>query len=100
IRDFHVTGVQTCALPILSATVAVSALFLLVELVERIGVQGRPQLRDVDVVPGEDTNLDDEEEPLVGRAFPISIALLGLAFVAAAIGRASCRGRDQLASYA
>lgn len=70
---------------LLSATVAVSALFLLVELVERIGVQGRPQLRDVDVVPGEDTNLDDEEEPLVGRAFPISIALLGLAFVAAAL---------------
>jgi multicomponent K+:H+ antiporter subunit D len=36
-------------------------------------------------LPGEDTNLDDEEAPLVGRAFPISLALLGLAFMSAAI---------------
>ena len=33
----------------------------------------------------EDTNLDDEEEPLVGRAIPVSVALLGLAFVASAL---------------
>ena len=66
----------------LSATLAVSALFLMVELIGRIGTHGRPKLRDVDFVPGEDTNLDDEEVPLVGRAFPISLALLGLAFMA------------------
>lgn len=65
-----------------SATLAVSALFILSELVERIGVDGRPQLKEVEVAPDEDTNLDDEEEPLVGRAFPVSIALLGMTFIA------------------
>jgi len=69
----------------LSATLSASVFFLLVELIERIGVDGQPQLRDVDVSPGEDTNLDDEEVPLVGRAFPISIALLGLAFMSCAL---------------
>ena len=34
---------------LLSATLAVSALFLLVELVGRIGVEGQPRLEDVDV---------------------------------------------------
>jgi multicomponent K+:H+ antiporter subunit D len=69
----------------LSATVAVSALFLLVELIERVGESTRAHLPDVDFAPGEDTNLDDEEAPLVGRAFPISVALLGVAFTAAAL---------------
>ena len=64
----------------LSATLAVSALFLLVELLERIGANGQPQLLDVDA-PGEDTNLDDQELPLVGRAFPVSLALVGLTFM-------------------
>ncbi len=68
-----------------SATLAASALFLLVELVERIGSDGQPSLRDVDADRGEDTNLDDEEVPLVGKPFPVSIALLGLAFVACAL---------------
>ncbi|HEU5074900.1 MAG TPA: cation:proton antiporter, partial [Polyangiaceae bacterium] len=44
-----------------------------------------PQLPDVDVEPDDDTNLDDEEVPLIGRAFPVSIALLGLAFTACAL---------------
>ncbi len=65
----------------LSATLAVSALFLLVEVIERLGADGEPKLPEVDVVPGEDTNLDDEEAPLVGRAFPISLAFIGLAFM-------------------
>ncbi|WP_437573932.1 monovalent cation/H+ antiporter subunit D [Sorangium sp. So ce887] len=68
----------------LSATLAVSALFLLVELVERIGSDGQ-RVPDLDVEPGEDTNLDDEEAPLVARAFPVSIALLGLAFMVCAL---------------
>ncbi len=70
---------------VLTATLAVSALYLLVELVERIGASRRARLPDVDVLPGEDTNLDDEEMPLVGRAFPVSLALLGLAFVTCAM---------------
>jgi multicomponent K+:H+ antiporter subunit D len=70
---------------LLSATLAGSALFLLVELVERKG-DGEPlPLADVDVHPGEDTNLDDDETPLVGRVFPVSLALLGLAFVACSL---------------
>lgn len=64
-----------------SATLAVSTLFLLVELVERIGTVGQPGRPDADVEPDEDDNLDDDELPLVGRAFPVSTALLGLAFM-------------------
>jgi multicomponent K+:H+ antiporter subunit D len=80
-----VTAVTAAALfYMLSTTFAVSALFLLVELVERIGSKGH-RLADVDLEPGEDTNLDDEEAPLVGRAVPVSIALLGLAFMCCAL---------------
>ncbi len=76
-----VAGITGAALfYLLSATLAASALFLLVELIERIGTTGVPKLSNHDLPPGEDTNLDDEEAPLVGRAFPISVALLGLAF--------------------
>lgn len=67
---------------LLSATLAVGSLFLLSDLVERLRSDGHTSLRDVEFALGEDTNLDDEELPLVGRAFPISLALLGLAFVA------------------
>ena len=70
---------------LVSATMAVSALFLLVELVERIGNRGEARLAGVEAFPGEDTNLDDEELPLVGRAIPISMAVLGLAYMAAAV---------------
>jgi multicomponent K+:H+ antiporter subunit D len=69
----------------LSATLAVSALFLLVELVERSGSDAKRRAPDLDVEPGEDTNLDDEEAPLIGRAFPVSFALLGLAFMCCAL---------------
>ncbi len=70
---------------LLTATLAVSALFLLVELVERIGSTAARRLRDADLEPGEDTNLDDEEIPLVGRAVPVSIVLLSLAFMVCAL---------------
>jgi multicomponent K+:H+ antiporter subunit D len=70
---------------LLSATLAVSGLFLLVELVGRSGTNA-PQLPpEVDVEHDEDTNLDDDEVPLVGRAFPISTAMLGLAFMCCAL---------------
>jgi len=70
---------------LVSATLAASALFLLVELVERKATDGRFPLPDVDVPPGEDTNLDDDERPLVGRLIPVPVALLGLAFIACAL---------------
>lgn len=65
----------------ITATLSVSALFLLVELVERIHQGGERQLQTLSPMPDEDTNLDDEEEPLVGRTVPVSIAVLGLAFM-------------------
>jgi multicomponent K+:H+ antiporter subunit D len=67
---------------LLSATLAASALFLLVELIERGGTGDRLPLPGVDLEPGEDTNLDEDEAPLVGRVFPMSLALLGFAFIA------------------
>ncbi|HET6585689.1 MAG TPA: hypothetical protein VFG69_19655, partial [Nannocystaceae bacterium] len=36
----------------------------------------------VEAMPDEDTNLDDDETALVGRAIPVSLALLGLGFIA------------------
>ncbi len=70
---------------LLSATPAASALFLLVELVERTDDGARLPLADVGLEPGEDTNLDDDETPLVGRVFSVSLTLLGLAFIACAL---------------
>jgi multicomponent K+:H+ antiporter subunit D len=71
---------------LMSATPAACALFLLVELVERPGATDeRWRPIEVDVEADEDTNLDDDQAALVGRAFPGSQALLGLAFVACAL---------------
>ncbi len=67
---------------LVSATLAASALFLLVELIERAGAGGRTLLPDLEPEPGEDTNLDDDEMPLIGRAIPMSLALLGIGFMA------------------
>ncbi len=76
-------GVTSAALfYLLSSTLAVAALFLLVDLLERTGTGERLPLVEVGLEPGEDTNLDDDETPLVGRAIPASLALLGLAFIA------------------
>jgi len=66
---------------LISATLAVSVLFLLVELIERTELDGQPRAPAISLPPGEDTNLDDAELPLVGRTFPVSVALPGLAFV-------------------
>jgi multicomponent K+:H+ antiporter subunit D len=70
---------------LLSATLGASALFLLVELVERAATGDDAALRDMEREPGEDTNLDDAEEALVGREIPVSVALLGLAFMACVV---------------
>src|SRR5690606_31730190 len=48
-------------------------------------VEGQAQLPDHDQTPDENDNLDDEEIPLVGRAFPVSVAVLGLSFLACAL---------------
>jgi multicomponent K+:H+ antiporter subunit D len=71
---------------LLSGTLAASALFLLVELIERITDSDETPLADIDDadrLTGEDTNLDDQERPLVGRVLPVSTALIALGFMAA-----------------
>jgi len=70
---------------LVSATFAVSALFLVVELLERMTTQPHIDAgaSPIDVEPevDEDTNLDEEEAPLVGRVFSPSLARLGLTFM-------------------
>lgn len=68
-----------------SATLSASVLFLMVELVKRTRAGAKAQRLEQDTTPEEDDNLDDEQLPLIGRVYPISIALLGLAFMAAAL---------------
>jgi multicomponent K+:H+ antiporter subunit D len=75
-----------------SSTLAACALFLLVELLERsrqveVGPQqiddgndALPRFFDADPPPG--TNLDDDQEALIGRAIPAALAFLGLSFSA------------------
>jgi multicomponent K+:H+ antiporter subunit D len=75
-----------------SSTLAASALFLLIELVERArqvevdppemddGNYALPTFFDAEPPPG--INLDDDEEALFGRAIPAAVAFLGLAFLA------------------
>lgn len=77
----HVAVTSAALFYLLSSTLAVSALFLLIELVERSVAGGRIPLAEVDFEPGEDTNLDDNEEALVGRVIPVSLALLGISFI-------------------
>ena len=74
---------------LLGSTLAASALFLLVELIERcrVEVDRRPLADDAAehaaVRPGaadrsppaDDVNLDDDEQPLIGRAIPAAIGL-------------------------
>ena len=79
-------GVVAAALfYLVSATIATSGLFLLVELVQRTSSQGQAPLADAIDVADEDDNLDDEQLPLVGRTFPVSVAALALVFFATAL---------------
>ena len=73
---------STAIFYLVSSTLAASLLFLLVELVERRGLDAGRASRPAEPAPDEDTNLDDEEEALVGQVIPVSMALLGLAFIA------------------
>ncbi len=77
-----------------ASTFAVSAFFLLTELMDR-SRQDDPDARrapedEEDHLPfsmaelelNAGANLDDDEEPLIGRAIPAATALLGMAFIA------------------
>jgi len=88
-------GVTAGALYYLPAsTFAVAAFFLVAELMERSrlgdGQAERAPEDEEDNLPfaladqelGEDTNLDDQQEALIGRPIPAATAQLGLAFIA------------------
>jgi len=78
-----------------SSTLAASALFLLVELMERgrqveadpprLDTGGEPVPFLTDAEPRPLVNLDDDEAVLVGRALPGALAFLGLAFMICAL---------------
>jgi multicomponent K+:H+ antiporter subunit D len=86
----EVTASALYYLPV--STFAVAAFFLLIELLDR-SRQGDPERErapedEEDNLPFSmaelelhGANLDEDEEPLVGRAIPASTALLGMAFV-------------------
>ncbi|MFT3780018.1 MAG: monovalent cation/H+ antiporter subunit D [Ottowia sp.] len=81
----------------LGSTLAVSALFLIVELIDRSREADETPFYvsevepdegfayPVDLLPPPDVNLDDEQTPLIGQAIPAAMAFLGLAFMACAI---------------
>ncbi|MEP6588450.1 MAG: cation:proton antiporter, partial [Polaromonas sp.] len=74
-----------------SSTLAISALFLLADLMDRWRNDGAslapydndeaPFLTE-ELVPLKGPNLDHDEEVLIGRVIPAAVALLGLAFMA------------------
>lgn len=78
-----------------SSTLAACALFLLVELLERarqveIGPTDTDDGRDelpafFDAEPAPGTNLDDDEQALIGRAIPAALVFLGVAFTVCAM---------------
>ncbi len=73
---------------LIASALASSAAFLLIDLVERwqagaTVVDEAPFLSAT--LEASEVNLDDEEEPLVGRPFAASTALLGLAYLACAL---------------
>ena len=81
----------------LGSTLAISAFFLLVELIDRTReVEERPLYvgeldsedpfaYPVDLMPVRDVNLDDDEQALIGRSIPAAMAFLGLAFIVCAL---------------
>jgi multicomponent K+:H+ antiporter subunit D len=68
-----------------NATLAASALFLLVEVVNRMRSDVGDRHLDTETLPDENDNLDDDALPLVGRAMPLSVAALGVAFFICAL---------------
>lgn len=73
------------------STLAVASLFLIADVVDRWRVDddaGEPYEDDeapflnAELLPTEGFNLDDDEELMIGRAFPAAAAFLGLSFMA------------------
>lgn len=79
---------------LVGSTLAVAALFLLAELIERARAANDVQVDDEEcslpapieaLHPPQDVNLDDEQQALVGRIIPWNTAFLGLAFILCAL---------------
>ncbi|MGW8461362.1 monovalent cation/H+ antiporter subunit D [Pseudomonas sp. CLCA07] len=79
---------------LVSSTLALSALFLLAELIERSrSVNEMPLFDDADLIarptpsvqPPKGTNLDDDQKAVVGQVIPWTMAFLGLSFIACAL---------------
>ncbi len=73
-----------------SSTLAVAALFLLVDLIDRWRTEGSDLVHFDDeeapfltpeLLPREGLNLDEDEEVLIGRIIPAAMAFLGLSFM-------------------
>ncbi|RYY84729.1 MAG: cation:proton antiporter, partial [Comamonadaceae bacterium] len=77
---------------LVSSTLAVSAFFLLIDMIERwrnAGASiaphesaGHAPFLAADLKSVDDVNLDDDQQALYGRAIPAGIAFLGLSFIA------------------
>ena len=79
---------------LVSSTLALSALFMLGELIERSRSSNEPILEDdaeplpslmESLNPPRGTNLDDEQKAVVGLIIPWTMAFLGLSFIACAL---------------
>src|SRR5476649_760240 len=79
---------------LVSSTLALSALFLLAELIERSrSFNEMPLFDDADLIarpaqslqPTKGINLDDEQKAVVGQVIPWTMAFLGLSFIACAL---------------
>ncbi|SDP16014.1 multisubunit potassium/proton antiporter, PhaD subunit [Pseudomonas arsenicoxydans] len=79
---------------LVSSTLALSALFLLSELIERSrSANEMPLFDDADLLPRpmeslqppKGINLDDEQKAVVGQVIPWTMAFLGLSFIACAL---------------
>jgi multicomponent K+:H+ antiporter subunit D len=93
----HAALVGAALFYLLGSTLAVSALFLLGELIERFrqSTDAPPPIHDGEAasppfyVEAPDAqapaNLDDEEVALIGKAIPAGVAFLGLTFIASAL---------------
>jgi multicomponent K+:H+ antiporter subunit D len=78
-----------------SSTLALSALFLLAELIERSRSANEIPLEDENEMlprpleslhPAKGVNLDDDQKAVVGQVIPWTMAFLGLSFIACALG--------------
>ena len=80
---------------LMSSTLALAALFLVSDLIERSRATEEAVPEEnfadeqipfpVDLIAPDHTNLDEEEQALIGKAIPAAMAFLGMSFIACAL---------------